>query len=356
MDYPPNKAEPNRADPASGERAGGKGGDAGSLGRELGGDLECVGCGYNLRGLSIRGQCPECGIGIRATILALVDPLASELRPIRFKRLVAAGLVVWMTAAGIGAILAWLPHVVDMVRSAGVRSIPRTSTGTGVPLCAMLSGLGAIALVRPHAGIARSSVLAALAGVLLYVPLCGVLWMIHGDAQAGRRWQYPAEWAPDERSMMLGVSCSALVGLILLCLRPNVRVLVARSLVMRSGRVDRQTMYGMAAAAGLVVLGHVVGYTATARGWTAFSAVGLALVALGSVLLTIGLVGGVADSVRIARAVLIPSPSLRQVIRHGHNPKSAVFGAATGARPMAGGEGSNSDGGGRPQPGRSAEP
>jgi hypothetical protein len=32
------------------------------------GDLACVGCGYNLRGLTRRGRCPECGTPIRRSI------------------------------------------------------------------------------------------------------------------------------------------------------------------------------------------------------------------------------------------------------------------------------------------------
>ena len=63
------------------------------LASELTGDLPCVRCGYNLRGLSIREHCPECDAPVRATILALVDPRASELKPLRRPRLTGWGLV-----------------------------------------------------------------------------------------------------------------------------------------------------------------------------------------------------------------------------------------------------------------------
>src|SRR5690606_27754218 len=61
------------------------------IARQLKGDLLCIGCGYNLRGLSIREMCPECGIPVRATILGVIDPMADELAPIPRPRLVATG-------------------------------------------------------------------------------------------------------------------------------------------------------------------------------------------------------------------------------------------------------------------------
>ncbi len=69
------------------------------LSRELAGDLPCIQCGYNLRGLTVKGMCPECGTSVRATLLAVVDPMAGEFRPISFPRLTAYGMLVWSHAA-----------------------------------------------------------------------------------------------------------------------------------------------------------------------------------------------------------------------------------------------------------------
>ncbi|MBL8760751.1 MAG: hypothetical protein JNL50_05545, partial [Phycisphaerae bacterium] len=55
------------------------------LARELTGDLRCAKCAYNLKGLSVRSVCPECGLAISATLLAKVDPHAAELRPIAWR-------------------------------------------------------------------------------------------------------------------------------------------------------------------------------------------------------------------------------------------------------------------------------
>src|SRR5436190_23878239 len=77
-------------------------GTGSALGRQLRGDLPCVACGYNLKGLSIRSVCPECGTPVRATILSVVDPHAAELTPIRLPALVALGLL-FCAAGALGA-------------------------------------------------------------------------------------------------------------------------------------------------------------------------------------------------------------------------------------------------------------
>ena len=38
---------------------------------EITDDTECIGCGYNLRGLTAGGNCPECGHAIKRTLAAL---------------------------------------------------------------------------------------------------------------------------------------------------------------------------------------------------------------------------------------------------------------------------------------------
>lgn len=310
------------------------------LGRELGGDLLCISCGYNLRGLSIRGSCPECGIGIRATILGIVDPLASELRPIHRPRCVAFGLVAWSLASAIGATIAWFPHLYDILRTLGVipsTGFPRPDVGGWLLVCVALAGLGTAGLIRPHTGIPRWIVLTSIFAVLLYPLLAWLIFAIGTEQAMIGGWRYASmRWAPNLQSALLGIALNLTVCIILLLMRPTVRLLVARSLVMRSGRVDRQTMFAMAAAAGMAALGHAFGFLGgpdgplgAATGETALAngtrIVGLVLVTLGSLLLTVGLWGGVADTVRIARSVLMPSPTIREVIRHGYSPKSGVF-------------------------------
>ena len=301
--------------------------DAG-LGRELGGDLPCVVCGYNLRGLSIRSMCPECGTNLRATILALVDPQASELRPITFPRLSSAGVVMWAFGAVAVALMAWLPQAADVLRLLGVQ-VSRPSAGLGVMLGLVTSGIGSIALIRPHSGIERAHTLMALLATLAYVPLGWLLWNYHAlvDAYGGQR--YLRGWSPTtEMSALLAGACAIVAGIILLQ-RPNARLLVARSMVMRTGRVDRQTLFAMAIAAGLMSAGALLGRVDVSASASTLRdvarAVGVVVIAFGSVMLTIGALGSLLDCARIAGAILIPKMSVRQVIREGRPQSRSRF-------------------------------
>ncbi|MBY0312294.1 MAG: hypothetical protein K2W85_09515 [Phycisphaerales bacterium] len=298
-----------------------------ALGRELGGDLPCVVCGYNLRGLSIRSMCPECGTGVRATILALVDPQASELQPIRFPRLVASAVVLWAAGAVAVAMMCWLPHAADALRTLGV-NVERPSAKLGVMLGLITSLLGAFVLVRPHAKLGFAVPMMTLLGALLYLPLGYVMWKHQAlmDAIGGPR--YLTGWAPMVEATTLNVTAFVLIAAIIMLQRPIARTLVARSLVMRTGRVDRQTMYAMAIACGLAIAGVLLGRAvpSSVPMWADLARVsGIVLIGFGSAMLSIGLLGSLLDCARIASAIVAPKPTLRKVIREGHaQPKTAI--------------------------------
>lgn len=298
------------------------------LGRELEGDLPCVVCGYNLRGLSIRSMCPECGTNLRATILALVDPQASELRPIHFPRLISAGVLMWAFGAVAVALMAWLPQAADVLRLLGVQ-VSRPSAGLGVMLGLVTSGIGSIVLIRPHSGIERAHTLMALLATLAYGPLGWLLWQYHTlvDAYGGQR--YLTGWSPTtDMSLTLAGAC-ALIALIILLQRPNARLLVARSMVMRTGRVDRQTLFAMSIAAGLISVGALLGRVDVSGSASTLRdvcrTVGVVIIAFGGVMLTIGALGSLLDCARIASAILIPKVSVRQVIREGRPQSRSRF-------------------------------
>lgn len=290
------------ADPARAE---------GHLGRELGGDLPCVVCGYNLRGLSIRGVCPECGAGVRATILAVVDPQANVLQPIPRPRIVAASLLLW-SIAGLGAsVVCWIPHFTESLsRFAGPLSVPTTeSLLIGLIAAAMV---GAAGLIRPHAGIPRWYTLASIVAVVLHAPLAWALVRLHAMG-----------WPPTRLGTRWVLVAMGSLAAIFLLMRPTLRLLVARSLLLRSGRVDRQTLFGMAGAAAVVALGQVSlwwSIEGSPAGIIAARILGVTMLVTGGALLTLGLFGCVVDSARIARAILRPLPTLREVLRGGTGP------------------------------------
>jgi hypothetical protein len=272
-------------------------------------------------------MCPECGAGVRATILSVVDPQASELRPIEWPRTTATGVVLWAFGAVAVAMMSWLPQIADVLQSVGVRGVTggpgvsRPSAALGVILGLATSAVGSLALIRPHAGIPRAHSLRAALATLLYIPLGVALWMYHMDSDARGGPHYLSHWdATAEMCMLLAIG-AMLIAIIIVLERPTARLLVARSLVMRTGRVDRQTMLAMAVAACIMAAGALVGLAPfgvrTPRIAEICRVAGVLGIAFGGLLLTVGALGSLLDCARIAGAILIPKMTVREIIRDG---------------------------------------
>lgn len=277
------------------------------LALELGGDLPCIRCRYNLKGLSIRGTCPECGTPMRATLLAVVDPRASELQPIAHPRLIAAGVVLWSLAALVATLSGWTIRLLTLLDSSHQWVDPGQVGRLLAPACAALSGLGAAALIRPHPGVPRTGRLMAGIGAGLYLPLAGVLTI---GASMSEPAPGPGEWTIAARGGLeglLGVAQSLLLIGILLLLRPNARLLAARSMLMREGMVDRQTMRAVAASLSLCVVGHLLGVLSSDSTAMELPAlIGGSLIAIGNLLFLMGIVGITIDCLRMRRVIASP--------------------------------------------------
>lgn len=272
--------------------------------------LTCAACGYDLRGLSVLDRCPECGLRIATSILAVVDPRAQEFEPIRKPKLVAFGLLTWSAGGLLAAVCAWSLRAAELP---ALGNSPHLIGETGARALAMIgvvgiviSGVGAVALVKPARRMPAMGARLALVGVALYVPLAAVFWMLHGQLDASMASPYFGRMPDAERVLIRAVELSLVAG-IMLSLRSNARTLAARSAILRTGRVDRQTMYAVAVTAGLGVLGDLVRLAATfADGSLSqlLSIGGVSLVVIASALLTMGMAGAAIDCVRIARALL----------------------------------------------------
>jgi hypothetical protein len=288
-----------------------------SLASRLTGELPCVSCRYDLRGLSVRDVCPECGTAVRATILAAVDPYAQVLRPIRAPRLVAAGLLLWIGAALVAALLVWISRLMPFVSDAGVASPPWLVTI--IPALIMLSAIGALALVAPHASIPawqRVSAMVGASAIAAIVPVIAALQ--RHDLRHVSVFQDPEQITTQRAWLRLAIGALLIVAL--LALRPNARLLAARPLLMRLGMVDRQTMRVLALviAAGMMGDGlHILTLTVPLTGTSRQAAIllGLALIVITSFLLTLGLVSMLRDTLRIVKVILRPAPGLDQILQ-----------------------------------------
>ncbi len=290
------------------------------IARQLTGDLWCIGCGYNLRGLSIRERCPECGVPVRATILGVVDPLADELAPIRRPGLVGTGLVLW--AGGVFVAVA----AVALMRGAEIgRELLGMRWWPGwVPLIGtmglVVSGLGAaVSLIRPHARVGRLAAVRAALGVAVYIPLTLIYHAIYArmDRSSPAPFLSPGPLELDRSLLRLGMFLFVALGI--LALREHARALAQRSVVVRTGRVDRQSMSALLASFAVAAAGdllHVVAGIMGSGGSDLVATIGTVLQSVGSVLVVVGVANIVIDAVRLWPVILRPGVGLGDVMEN----------------------------------------
>lgn len=290
---------------------------------ELQGALPCIQCRYDLKGLSIRGQCPECGLAIRATLLAVVDPRAKEFEPLHLPRVTAVGMLAWAWGGLAYAVTVWWIRLNDFIGPAGASTDDRPAARLAALFLA-LSALGACTLIRPHARVEHRHSLFAVLGIAAYVPLIYFTWLIHGVMDFAHTAPYveDAIVRPERIAARAALIASAVV--VLLGTRPVARSLAARSLLIRTGRVDRQTMLAMITVLGVALLGDaLLLLSLNLRGEVEGVArvVGAFLIAVGSALCTVGLVGVVIDVTRLAPVLVRPPPTLGALLGKDPGPK-----------------------------------
>lgn len=243
-----NPTDPTQA-PTSIRAIGSDGVAPSKIVRELTGELPCVRCRYNLRGLTVKGMCPECGTSVRTTLLAVIDPKANELQPIKHPRLTAAALLVWSGSALAASLCNWAIRIADYV----VKNEPLWGLRWLLLGLVAFSGIGGLVLIKPHAGIPERQIRWACGAILAYVALLLLMYQLHMRLDPFISQPYgTSEEAIFERGT-LRIALSITLCCILLGLRPNARLLQARWLLMRIGAVGRQTL--------LVMVGVIAAWT-----------------------------------------------------------------------------------------------
>ncbi len=291
-----------------------------AIGLSLSGPMPCISCGYDLQGLSVVGLCPECGSAVRATILAKIDPQAEELAPLLTPRLTAYGLAGGVIAGCVATVLAWLIRGGDAYEHFLHMEAPAVLTGAPIRWAVLafiaFAGLCTLAVVRP----VRTTTPAQIIASLLALPFLGVaIWAMHRilfviDAARGAPY-FVAQPAVDRIGMHLLVTASIILAL--LFIRPAARRLARRSMAMRAGRLNRQTVLAMCGALLLTAVGdglRLCTLSASAGFDDALDIAGSLLIVVGSLLFTLGAVLTAIDAVRVARVLARPTRSLRDIV------------------------------------------
>lgn len=294
-----------------------------AIGLSLTGAMPCISCGYDLQGLSVVGVCPECGAAVRATILAKVDPQAEELAPLLTPRLTACGLGGGVLAATSATYLLWAPRLADAVE----RFLPvRTPDALRGPALAGLvmallavAALSTLTLAHPVRRTTKAQVALTLAALPFFAAM---LWAVHRvllQIDLARPAPYFVAAPSPDRIEARFLFTASVIGA-LLCVRPAARRLARRSMAMRAGRMNRQTVLAMCGALGVAAIGdglRLATVTTPPAFDEALNIAGSLLVLAGSALFTLGATLTAIDAVRVARVLLRPAPSLRQVVGNG---------------------------------------
>lgn len=159
------------------------------------------------------------------------------------------------------------------------------------------------------------------------------MWLIVGVHDAAEPTPYLRATDPSRDRLVLRIAMAASLAAALLCVRPNLRLLAARSVVVREGRVNRQSILAvigavLVGAAGDVVMLVLHGQTGTVGDLA--RVVHVSLAALGAVLLTSGVFNLLRDTLRLRPVLAATGLGITDVLadEEAQNARSRANGPA----------------------------
>lgn len=287
--------------------------------RELARSLYCRQCGYNLRGLRLAGQCPECGLEVWQTVLSAVDPAASRLPRLHDPRGVGDAIVWLMTCLLLATLLMLARPValrVDDILALSGPAALSLLTPTWLMVIAGFVTLLGLWSVWKLAPARREDSLVAVRGGLRLLTI-GLLAMGALAAVAGLLIP-AARSAPDsERLLMQAVGHVLTVGgliVTMLGLRRVLRVIGERSREYRTARAGRQRARDMIAAAIGLGVGELLRLLGLALELMVLRTFGTVVMWISTLMLVIGLIYLLVNAIWICRSLRRPPPTLQELL------------------------------------------
>ena len=284
-------------------------------------ELHCRKCGYDLRGLTANGRCPECGIEIWESVIATVDPAAARMPSLRNPKAVGNALVLFTLCTLAGLLLLVMPSLQQMIRqwstSPNVLWIVNGPTMTWpYALVLMVVGLYAVWLLAPPRrsepsgavwiDLGRMSV--GYVGWLAF----SALWIEISDTALAVR-------LGAEQRVVIHLAAAVFATIGLIGVRGVLRVVGQRSREYRRSKGSRQSVELIILAIATGWMGELAEYAAGLTwfpgDWRAeMRTVSTMIVWVSSLLVLIGLLYLFANAWWIRQALRKPPPAFDQVL------------------------------------------
>ncbi len=299
-------------------------------------DLPCVGCGYDLKGISPDSACPECGLGVRRTLLYVIDPAASEIAPLRNGYWLAAILVLVPAILVTAVVILWIPHIQFAYEN--YQGILRPNPATQWNLwkafagfLAIVSGLLTFGLQNPTGKRVRRSYLTGLwLARLSLIFWGGMVIIIAIYDETNGTWQaslYDGEQIDLFRSVLRAGGHLTLI-LAVVGFPKVVRFLALRSLYHRISQMSRQGFLAMGFALLITLAGDSLwiitgwiqqqsinaGTGGAPRFVEQLALISAMLTLVGSGMLTLALFNAMMDAIRLAVKINGPRYTHDQIV------------------------------------------
>lgn len=289
------------------------------------GDIACRRCRYLLRGLSVDGRCPECGLEVWETVLDLIDPAASHLPRLRNPVGVGNALLWLMSCTMAAMVLLIAQPVAAQLDRFDPAQLDRFSALTPAWLPALA---GAIILAglwsawrlmparngdAPRNGNGRRSVRTDVRNLAGGLVVFGSMLIVVGTRAP---WDEPSAVSLTVHLAAIAGACLALYGM-----RGIMETIGKRSREYRTSRGGRQRSTEMTFATLAVGVGLVLqhfGYPY--RESIPIHALGLAIAWISMLMLCIGLLYMLVNVWWIRRALRRPPPKLAEIVEGGEQP------------------------------------